>query len=420
MRIKLPLLLVVAMLSVVPAATAQNSVEIIADRIGPLGPRAASYAALAAIQSVVGLYYGSFRYADQLDDASWIIVQKQLGNLARLMADNAVRSARDSDRTLRVTLVAALAKLDQKMLAELAGFLQSAHGEAWLAANIHHEEKLPEAFLFATAHTALSRQRGTALLAQAGTPNPGSRPGEILSVVPINTLIVSQANELALYGMLSGAPLLDIADAQLTGFARDSAQAVTAGLKNGLYGPSFQGLTRALGHTLRTPKLTIALIIAGTEGPLKLEEPVKSRFQDLVARSYAAMDGAQTNYCRFPIQEGVIRDIGTDVGRIMNGNTPIKPGSVEHSWVAQSLERGCHGKKDFALALRVWEDMVAGGGSVRLYCKLADYYRLGIGTRLDSDRARLWGEKFQAAAGNRVCEPEIKFNLGKPWDGLPD
>ena len=130
-------------------------------------------------------------------------------------------------------------------------------------------------------------------------------------------------------------------------------------------------MTKSFTVALRTPQTTINLYAF--------------REQDLIARSFAAMNGAQTSHCQFPLQEGVIRDIGIDVSKIMSGSTPIKPGSVAHTWVAMSFERGCEGIKYFSIALKVWEDLAA-AGNINGYCKLADYYRLGVGTKPDPDR----------------------------------
>ncbi len=131
------------------------------------------------------------------------------------------------------------------------------------------------------------------------------------------------------------------------------------------------------------------------------------------------MNGAQTIQCDFALKEGTIQSIGTDVDKIMSGRTPIRPGSVEHSWVAMSFERGCNGKKDFSIALKVWEDMAA-AGNMHPYCKISDYYRLGVGTKPDPQRAQEWADKFAALGRGVTCKEGMKFNPENPWAGLSD
>lgn len=362
--------------------------------------------------STVGLYAGRFPHADRLDDASWEIVRKQLGVIAKQAGAKAEPAARGSNRELQTKLVAELSKLDARHLAELAGFLESASGEAWLQANARYEQGLSDAFLFAAAHTVASRKRGEALSAKAATPRPG--PGQIPAILVLHAAIFSPGDEPTFYAALSGIPLFGVVDPKFITLANDAAQAVSDGMKNGLSSAAFMALTRSFTVALRSPQTTINIYAFREQD---LDATAKTRMQDLIARSMAAMNGAQTSYCRFALQEGVIRDIGTDVGKIMNRSTPIKPGSVEHSWVALSFERGCEGNKDFSIALKVWEDM-ATAGNIHSYCKLADYYRLGVGTKPDPKRQQEWAEKFKAIGQGRVCENQMAFNPEKPWIGL--
>lgn len=362
--------------------------------------------------STVGLYAGRFPHADRLDDESWVIVQKQLGGLSRQIGTKVEREVRGSNRALRTGFVAELSKLDPKHLAELDDFLNSASGEAWLQANARYEQGLSDAFLFAAAHTVASRKRGEALRANAGKPRPG--PGQIPAILVLHAAIFSPGNEPTFYAALLGIPLFGVVDPKFVTLANDAAQAVSDGMKNGLSSAAFMALTKSFTAALRSPQTTINIYTLREQD---LDTAAKTRMQDLIARSLAAMNGAQTSHCQFALQEGVIRDIGTDVGKIMSGSTPIKPGSVEHSWVAMSFERGCEGKKDFSIALKVWEDLAA-AGNIFGYCKLADYYRLGVGTKPDPKRQQEWAEKFREIGQGRVCENTMAFNPEKPWIGL--
>lgn len=406
------LVLAIVLLCETTAAFAQDYPQIIADRIGEFGPRAATLASISASTATVGLYSGRFQHADRLDDDSWAIVQKQLSALAKQISAKAERSARDSDRTLKAAFVAELSKLDVKLLAELAGFLGSAPGDAWLRANSSYEAGLPDALLFTTAHTVASRKRGEALRANAAMPRAG--PGQIPAILVLHAAIFSPGNEPSFYATISGLPMLGIADPKFLTLANDAAQALSDGLKNGLSSAAFMAMTKSFTAALRSPQTMINLYAFREQD---LDTSARSRMQDLVARSFAAMNGAQTNHCQFSLKEGVIRSIGTDVSKIMSGSTPIKPGSVEHSWVALSFERGCEGKKDFSIALKVWEDMAA-AGNVHSYCRLADYYRLGVGTKPDRERQQIWMEKYKSISEGRDCTVVLPFNPEKPWVGM--
>ncbi len=384
----------------------------IAASIGPLGPRAANLVAIASSMSTVGLYAGRFPHADRLDDASWEIVRKQLGILAKQVGAKAEREARDSNRALQMALVAELSKLDPRHLAELAGFLESASGETWRQANARYEEGLSNAFQFAAAHMVASRKRGEALRTKFEMPRAG--PGQIPVILVLHAAIFSPGNEPTFYAAFSGIPLLGAADPKFITLANDAAQALSDGMKNGLSSAAFLAMTKSFMSAVRSPQTTINMYELREQD---LETATKTRMQDLIARSFAAMNGAQTSHCRFALGEGVIRDIGTDVGKIMSGSAPIKPGSVEHSWVAMSFERGCDGIKDFSIALKVWEDLAA-AGNVHSYCRIAEYYRLGVGTKPDAARSQKWKDKFKALDRGVICEERMAFNPQKPWAGL--
>jgi len=120
----------------------------------------------------------------------------------------------------------------------LAGFLESASGEAWLQINACYEEGLSNAFLFSTAHTVASRKRGEALRAKARMPCAG--PGDIPAILVLHAAIFSPGNEPTFYAALSGLPLLGTADPKFMTLANDAAQALFDGMKNGLSSAAFR------------------------------------------------------------------------------------------------------------------------------------------------------------------------------------
>lgn len=105
--------------------------------------------------------------------------------------------------------------------------------------------------------------------------------------------------------------------------------------------------------------------------------------------------------------------------RLANGSG-IAQGSMEHMRVVDVIERGCAGTKNLKTARKVLEDVVATPNLQPKFaaeCKLAHWFRYGIGGEKDIRRA----DELEAAYINRSdtkCRSQHPIDPSNPWADL--
>jgi hypothetical protein len=402
------LLLVVFLFSVTTVISAQSNPKDIAGRVGPLERHATTYVATALSIAIVGQYQARFPNSDHLDEASWSEVLKQLVILSDQAYKAASGATRGRNSSMGEAFISELEKADEAQLTEIARFLESSSGKDWLSANVRYEKDFHRSVVTAAAHVATSRRR------KAPPKPPDPSQANLIRNPPLlilHAVAYSPANEPSLYAVFEA--LMTTADGHQPDTIREAQQALATGAKSGLSQAALKILMQSFSSALRATGTKIDLYRIQDK---EFEAVATDRVKDLVERAFLAADQMQTIRCKLPLSPQILQDIGRDVGKIMTGNTQVRPGSVEHSWIAMSFERGCNVKKDFSIALKAWED-IASTGSVPSWCKLANYYHLGIGTPPDPQRAREWAAKFDAVSQGRTCTLET-IHPERPFAGM--
>jgi hypothetical protein len=218
----------------------------------------------------------------------------------------------------------------------------------------------------------------------------------------------------AILGVLPDSPEL-AALGQLAVRNRDRARAIP-----GLIPP---GIEQAVG-------LTAQAVINDRSFGFSTEklDAYREQVVTLKRRVDALMDKAQTPVCRERSLDAntVVASKGNWMSVRTKSGQPILPGSIEHGEMGTIYRLGCGGKRDYALARKVMEDVVAAPGAYEpgfgvrpdaRYCTLAHWKRHGVGGPRDEEGARALEARFQAES-RQACKTGSMIDPEDPWQDL--
>lgn len=403
---------VTAWLLIGPMVThAQDHAAYIADRIGSLSPRAEQLMAIALTGMLIGRYNERFGASDNLDDQSWAIVQDRILDMSHRVHRVLAKSIDGNEARLRDAFISELRKQAPGELASVAKFLGSADGEQWRKANFQFESHYSDALVISALYAIASRRRAQALesrITYQQSSRISSAPLLVVGITlrgPRNT-----PGAFLVFGVLK---LLVAIDPLLDSAAEEATLAAGNGMKDGLPRTALGNVDRSLGNSVSQVLTDLDVNrILGTN----FANDYEKELGDLASRAAVAVaisNPVKNGQCNSRLNPEVIQASGGDIQRLGGS---VKVGSLEHIWLAEAYERGCHVKKDFSIALRNWIE-IANSGNAKVLCKIVNWYRLGIGTDQDIQQAQAWEERAKAMHFGKACEP-LAIDFRNPWSGL--
>jgi len=380
-------------------ASAEDAADRIADRMSPVAPRAATLFAASIIGTVIARYNEEFRYSDALDDAGWDIVLEQLEIIGERISERVERYFAQREQELRAGFVRGLRR-SPGATDSLDAFLESRAGRQWREAESRYEKEFLRAFTVAAAYAVASPQRARQLY------EPPDRRTRTPPLLTLRVMTSGGGSTPQTSLLLTIIGLLDKMEPSLGVAAADATAGYEAGLRNGLSPRAFDALTDSfMGAISVGPEVWSVFNADG------LGDRLEAKLRDLAARAYVAADAKKTNRCKpYMIRHG--RD---QMEAIASGTSSVPPTADEYHWTAVSYEYGCEVERDLSIALRLYEN-AANAGNHRLFCKLANWYRLGVGTDPNEQVAAMWEQRHNAT-GAAPCQP-LRINPENPWAGL--
>lgn len=355
--------------------TKDEYVERITARIGPVWPRAADALAIVMSIGIVSRYTEAFGHSDELPDKDWHIVLGRLIALSERTRTAVVRAVRSKESDIRKIFVAELHKLPQDDLTKITEFLESSTGSNWLAANSSFEQKLFPAVVQAGAYVVASRRRAQALLEVPAGSKPAYRA---FGPPPILMAGVLEGGAGQAFFLMAYMNMLTVTDPSISELYVSAGKAIANESKRG--SQVLSALTAAMGTAIPDG-------LKGFNPQQIFDKPdietLERQITDLGFRARVAVDPMKTGNCHN-------RAIGAD-----------------------SYERGCYVEKNFEIAFKLWKES-AEQGHVKSYCKVANWYRYGIGTKMDIRLAEKWEASYREQAFGRSCEP-LKIDPRNPW-----
>lgn len=358
-------------------ALAGDTEDQIVERIGPLWPRAADVLALVASGAIVSRYFEGFNDSDALPDKDWNIVVERLAVLSERARVRVIPLAKERESEFQRNFVKALRRMPADDLTSLVTFLNSQAGTNWLLANRQFEQNLFQIGVRAGAYTAASPKRARSLMQANPPPDRGWRndaPTFLMSEV----LQGGARSTPAVFFLAQYLSILRHMDASKKVDAAYSLARTSA--KEG----------RLSEHLFR--RLAVALSTAISEG--LADVTLQTIFNQSTAQEF----------------ENQISDLAS---RAFLAADPVAIGQCKYGGPAERAERGCDGKKDFVAAFREYSKQ-ADQGIVSMYCKVANWYRHGIGTNVSVALAEKWEAKFREMANGEKCRP-LLIDPRNPW-----
>lgn len=356
---------------------ASDAADQLVERIGPIWPRAADALALFASGAIVARYNEEFNHSDALPEKDWNIVVDRLAILSERVRPRVIPTVKEREGEFQRIFAGKLRRMRGDDLARVVTFFHSEAGSNWLLANRQFEQHLFRVGVRAGAYVIASPRRTQAVKEANPPPEIGRQHHVPIFLMP-EVLQGSARSTPAVFLLAQYVAIMKDMDA-----SKKVDAAYLLAKKSATEG-------RLSEHLFRNIAAALSIAISEGLGDVELQsifdrstaEELENQIRGLASRARLAADSVAIGQCKY-------------------------------GGPAERAERGCDGQKDFVTAFREYSKQ-ADQGSVKMYCKVANWHRHGIGTDVNVALAEKWEAKYRDEAFGQNCLP-LRIDPRNPW-----